>query len=953
MAIRELSMSDLRSVVDRGELSKGQTILDQGGLRHLARTENKIWAEAKGSRGSTYQCSVTFGDRDRLKGACKCRAAWSRPFCKHAAALLVAWSKTPEAFAVTEAPAGGRAEDDGAPRKRKRAKAAKVDSKELMKTGCERVSTLVRELAVTGVGTISSDRLVQLDDLAANLRQLRLRRLAGRTVSLAQQLRRKGPLDPVRHASVLSDMLLTAAKVTAHCDGKTLDDRYVEELIGKTWTKKHRKPVEGLRLLEYSYAKHETADDFRVCESRFLDLHSGEHYTERQILPKHIAKTTTPKVSYAGKVLEGARGGIFPGFAPWRLYLEGEQMRRIVTEVDFERMLGHAKPIAEAVTAFQAHRKDVFAPDRMPVMVGAKGVVAQGGRLRVFDDTGTTLHLRHTAGLDTRLGDALEGKQLLAVLGDLDLHHAIPTLWATTMLVRDHGGVALQPVGGPRKGDKPPAPRPWAEIAREAGLSYAAVSIGEVREELADRMVAGLVGLDARGSESLVERLRELKLGKPAALLEQLVAKPDPAERVGDFVKLFQVLGVATARLAGAVTVELDGLVPVPTHTSIYIREPQGRLSPGEVMAARLRGEITPYEAAVHYHRHYTALDAEQMTSDLVVLADGGAMPYVIDAIVKRPELAIEVAETIFSLPMGTTALRTAFGLLERAGTPEAELRLKAFSGRRRRLERYGLRVVHMADDALLQVQRSKHKLSPLAESRRDHLAEKLGPLVSQARSDKDKHRRELGIEALANLGARDAIPELRAIYRTDRAKGVREHAAMALATLGDTRMTEDFVQVLRTRGSEMASTACRALGRLGDSRALPVMTELYLEGFTPSVVAEAWLGFGVLALDPILDMVDANLDLSKRSALAAPLEHMPREHLVERLATRLRAGKDAIDLDDEATAKRVTAYLRLCKDNPKGRVDLARAVLEGHTGGTKGAGRKTLTAARKLVPNA
>lgn len=977
MAVTKLSVSDVRNRVnDAGEIKKGQTILDQGKLRHLARTDNKLYADAAGSGGSTYQVSITFDDAGKVlgrrgrQGNCSCRAAWGRDFCKHSVALLLAWSKTPEAFVVTELPAedepkpGGDAAPGSAPRKRSKkpgGAAPKVDGNELKKQGAERVDTMVRELMVTGTGAISKERIAQLEELAASLFQLQLRRLEERTLGLARMLAAKDAAsDAMRIATTLCDMLLTAARIKAHCEGKTLEDRYVTELIGKTWRKNERTPAADLELLEYAYSKVTNNKEMRICSSRFLDLRSGEHWVEMEILPKHLVKggggrEKEAKPSYAGTVLQGAHGGQFPGFAPWRLYYEGEERRRPVEDADLQRMLEHAKSVGETMERFQEHRRDVFAPDRVPVLVRAKGVVAQAGRLRIFDETGATLHLRQSAGLETRLSDALEGKELLAVVGELDLDHAIPTLWPFTLVVRDASGFALRPAGAPRKSDKPPKPRPWTEVARDAGLSYAAVSVGELREELADRLVAGLAGLDPRAAEPLVTRLRELKLAKPAELLAQLVAQPDPAARVGDFVKLFQVLGVATVKLAGAATVELDGLVPVPTHRSIYIRAPESQLAPGEVMAARLRGEITPYEAAVHYHRHYSTLRAEQMTDDLMVLADGGAMPYVIDAIAQRPEQALSVAESIFALPMGTAALHTAFGLLERVATPEAELLLKEFAGRRRRIRRYRDQVAHLADDALLAVQlRSKHVLSPLAESRRDHLAQEVGPLISQARADMDAHSRELGCDALANLGAHQAIPELRTVFRSDRAKGVREHAAMALAALGDVRMTEEFVHALRDEGNEsMARTACRALGRLGDSRALPVMMAIYREGFTPSVVAEAWLGFGVLALDPILEMIDADPALSKRSALAAPLAHMPREWLVDRLVTRLRAGKEVIDLDDEVIAARVPAYLRLCADAPEARTAVARAVLDAHTGGKAGPGKKALTAARKLVPPA
>jgi HEAT repeats len=998
--VRALSMSDLRAVVDSDELKKGQIILDQRGLMHLAQTEDKLYAEAQGSSSSPYRVSVIFGERDQLRGKCSCRAAWNRPFCKHSAALLLAWSKTPEAFAATEAPREeegrrrpssprvrkGKQDDaspaeagasegersDAGPRKRSRSAAPpRPDGLALMRTGTEHVNNLVRELAITGVGTTAGERIGQLEALAANLRQLQLRRLSARTIDLAQHLQLGTNLDPVRHASLLSDMLLTAAKVTAHCDGKTLEDRHVEALIGKTWLKKDRRPVQGLCLVEHAYAKYETPDQYRVCESRMIDLESGEHYTERQILPPQIAKTTTPKASYAGKLLEGARGGIFPGFPPWRLYLEGEDRRRELAPADLERMLGHATPITTAVASFQEHRKDVFAPDRVPVLVRAVGLVAQGGRLRIFDEAGATLHLRHTAGLEDRMGDALEGRALQAVLGELDLHHAIPTLWATTLLVRDHVGLALRPVGAPRKSDKLPKPKPWAQVAREAGLSYAAVSLGEVREELADLLVAGLAGLDARATEPLVQRLQQLKLAKPAELLAAIAAAPDPAQRVGDYVKLFQVLGVALVRLAGAASIDRDGLVIVPTHTSIHIPAPHGQPSPGEVMAARMRGEMSQYEAAVHYHRCYRALAPERMADDLTVLADGGAMPYVVDAIAERPALAVAVAEKILALPLGTVAMRTAFALLTRAANPEAELVLKAFSGRRRQTGRHhGQRVVYMADDALVELQRGRPRLSPLAESRRDHLAEKLGPLLSQARSDKDAHARELACDALANLGAQAAIPELRTIFRSDKSKDVRQQAAISLGMLGDVRVVEELLAAVRDRdkasGAEgdrhqgppkmaresMARAACRALGYLGDSRTLPAMIQIYREGFTPSVVAEAWLGFGVLALDPIADLIDAEPELAKRSALASPLAHMPIEFLVPRLRARLAtAGGGPPELDDPAVVARALAYLKLCTDHPKARTELARTLLAEPTGTKSKAGLRLRASLTKLVP--
>ena len=104
---RKLTMSELRSIVaDSAELSKGAQISDAGALTHLSRYQNKLFADAKGSGTSPYKVQVVVED-DKVRGRCSCMAARSRPFCKHAAAVLVAWSQAPESFAVADvAPAG-------------------------------------------------------------------------------------------------------------------------------------------------------------------------------------------------------------------------------------------------------------------------------------------------------------------------------------------------------------------------------------------------------------------------------------------------------------------------------------------------------------------------------------------------------------------------------------------------------------------------------------------------------------------------------------------------------------------------------------------------------------------------------------------------------------------------------------------------------------------------------
>src|SRR6185295_18638347 len=103
-------------------------------LANLARHGNKLFCEAKGS--SPYRVTLVFGDdASDVKSRCTCPAARSskRPFCKHGAALLVAWARAPEAFTVSDAPPAGA---PGVTAK-KTVKRGAASAAELMKQGVE------------------------------------------------------------------------------------------------------------------------------------------------------------------------------------------------------------------------------------------------------------------------------------------------------------------------------------------------------------------------------------------------------------------------------------------------------------------------------------------------------------------------------------------------------------------------------------------------------------------------------------------------------------------------------------------------------------------------------------------------------------------------------------------------------------------------------------------------
>jgi hypothetical protein len=217
--VRHIPVGDLRLVVtDPAELAKGTRVVDTGGITHIARHENKLFADAAGSGASPYKVQIVFGDAGKITGRCSCMASRSRPYCKHAAALLVAWARSPEAFAMAEAPP--QAPPGERPARSAAVKKGKVDASALRKMGIDQAFTLLSELWQTGVATLAEDRAPQVRDLAASLRELGLRRLSARTLELAALLglaaRRDGSFSADAYAELFSDMWLTVRKLDKH-----------------------------------------------------------------------------------------------------------------------------------------------------------------------------------------------------------------------------------------------------------------------------------------------------------------------------------------------------------------------------------------------------------------------------------------------------------------------------------------------------------------------------------------------------------------------------------------------------------------------------------------------------------------------------------------------------------------------------------------------------------------
>ncbi len=944
-SVKQVGVGELRGiVVDSDELQKGTRIFDDRGLSNLARHANKLFCDARGSGAAPYRVTLAFGDGAMdVKAKCTCLAARSRSFCKHAAALLVAWARAPEAFVASEAPPPGAPGEA----KKKQVKRGAAAASDLMKQGVEQIATLVRDLGVAGVAAMGDDRAPMVQTLGENLRDYKLRRLSAKTLDLAKLLEagaaRRGSLPAIAYTDLLADLLLTARKLDKHLGGgEPLDPRHVEELVGKTWQKADRRPIAGLDLVEYAYLSRTTSDQFVIRESRFFDLATGVHFSEKQIVPGFL-RNTEPKPSRSGAVHAGVRGSVYPGYPPTRLEVADLGEPSAVDHASLARLVEKALPdVGSALTALQDHRRDVFAPDLLPVAIRIDTLFARAARMRAVDATGHALHLPDDRALEDRLGSALGGARLAVLIGDLGVDAALPTLWPMAAVIEGPLGFELRALTAPegaalRPGGPEVGSAAWASSARAAGASGAAITLAEVREELADAFVVGLAALGARVADPLAARLRDLGLEKQAALLQGLAARPDAESRLDDFVKLYQVLGIALVRLAGATEVDRAAMTRVPTYESVFVSPPAAWLGPREIAAARAAGTLDRYEAAVHYAHYYEGVPPAELAASIYpTWADGSASPYVVRAFAGRPEEGLLAARKALAGKRGRVAKITALRVLAAVGGAEAERLLHGVATREGDIGLRGL-----AADAIDEIERRSLALRDelqdrlafdlgaagpdAVQKRRAPTLQKVGELTQILAGAGTKEVREAAVHSLVQLGHLSAVPALRQAFLTDAAQDVRREAALALALLGDTEMVDTFVGMLarRNESDREAKVAADALGQLGDVRGLRELLAAYAEGYKPGIVAEALRAMGPVAIEPLIELIEERPQLAERRAGLSVLEQLPDQDLAATLVARLQAR-----VDTPSFAATATLYLKLASVHPDCRRAVGNAVL-------------------------
>lgn len=888
-------------VVDPAELAKGAQILDGNGLLNLSRFENRLFAEAKGSGAAPYKVQLTFGEKPpEVKARCSCMAARSRPYCKHACALLTAWVKSPKGFVTSEGPPAGAPGEA----KKKSVKKGKAETEDLLRKGVEQAGLFVRELASTGVASISAGRLEQIRALAEQLRANRLRRLSAKTLELAEVLARDDQLNAREFMDLVADVLLTVRKLEKHLAGEALEDKHVEELIGKTWTKKDRQPIAGLDLICYAHSHSETADNFIVRENLFIDAATGRHYSQKQILPAFLSKRTPAIPDYMCRRLRDAHGSTYPGYPPLRLDFDGAPDTSVVTHEVLVSLLQRALPnVDAALAAFQEHRKDVFAPDAACLMIAGDAILAQGDSRFLLDGAGRALMLRPSTSLDFELLDSLEGAKLRALLGRLEHRRSRCEFTPTATIVEFKGQLVLKPL---RAG--------FSDIAPGAGETS---SLAEIRDELADAFVAGLASLTPRLADPVGARLTELGLEKPAALLAAAAQKGDAAEKLDDVVKIYSVLGIAELRMAGAQEFSREGLVEVPTHPSLVVKKPDRWHDLAQVMSERMLGHMNQFEAALHAAHHFADLPNERLLVEIwPTWADGSLTTYLVHKLGQAGEAAIPAAQDALSGRYGNTAALTAIRLLQRIGGDKAKDALASAAQLKlaRKTESPAPQypgefvdtgsVIAFAAFEALEALDPRHVLLGNLRNARTGLEELL-----LKTADPQKDARERVVLECGRLGLRAAIPTLRRISEDDKSAEVREAATRALGHLCDNKLVERWLLALeRANATDRRSRAAtEALGASGDSRGALAMLGILENGDAPELVGIAAGRLPACVAPSFIEVFERKPELAKRQANLSIMHQLNFKVVAPILTKRLEAAREMPDY-----AARAALYLKL-----------------------------------------
>jgi hypothetical protein len=414
--MRKLAEKEVKALCQAADYDNGEAYFQQGKVADTWQTETSLHASVAGSGQRPYRVSVT-AEGDKLTPKCTCPAHRRRPFCKHVAAVLVAWVRAPGRFVAGEAPPA--APQPKPQSQARRSPKAKLDRRQVQLEGLAKVEALLMELTNYGLLSLSEAQVARVADLAHTAESHKLRRLARLVTRLGLMLETartsQGQVDEAAYAELLSDAWLTTQATRRALEDPQADPTTLEELVGKTWREKDLDRLEGVRLLELAYETVELDTGFTVDTSYLLSLDDGALYTEKQIVPTRL-KNQARKPSYTG-LLAGAIG-LYPGPEPRRIKLIEMASEAPLADADWQQALAHAEQsVAALFQRCQATTANPLATPEAYALFAPAQILVDGPAVSLLDGEGQAIPLTEGG----RVVGHLTRQPIAAVFGQLAL----------------------------------------------------------------------------------------------------------------------------------------------------------------------------------------------------------------------------------------------------------------------------------------------------------------------------------------------------------------------------------------------------------------------------------------------------------------------------------------------------------------------------------------------------
>lgn len=411
-----LTLERVQELCGDSSFRNGRKYFRRGAVQNPWFTASALHGDVQGSGRTPYRVEVRRKEDGTLVPRCTCPAHRRIPFCKHVAALLVAWVEQPSAF--VHAPEIEKRQPESTVRRTRTKKASRA---ELVAQGLDKTEALLADLATGGLLTLTPEKVAAMQALADMIAAHKLRRLSRRLTELhlllATQLQSPKALDVKRYAEGLCDAWLTLAATRSALADPSANQWELEELVGKTWREKDLERREGLDLMELAYHVGEVATGFRIESSYLLDLASGHIYVERQITPVHLRKAT-PKPARA-HLLAGCTVGIYPGRVPRRVKILAVGEERPITQTDREQAMRYAARTWDPlVRALREATLDPLAPEAWPCLFAPSRIHWEPGTIWLVDNAGRGVGVSDVGGQAILRQAAMYGQEI-AVFGML------------------------------------------------------------------------------------------------------------------------------------------------------------------------------------------------------------------------------------------------------------------------------------------------------------------------------------------------------------------------------------------------------------------------------------------------------------------------------------------------------------------------------------------------------